>query len=245
VIDHSLLNRELVTFASALTEDFDLNDQLHRVTLTAASALGLDGAGVTLNLPNGATHYLSATDPTTMHVEQQQDALKEGACVDAIATSEVVTSEDLSAETRWPRFTPVLLEAGMRSAAGVPIRFRSGNIGAVNLYAKSPRAWSTEELDAGRLLADLAAGYLVNSYLLRDTEVLAEQLQQALNSRIVIEQAKGLLAGRHQLTMDAAFEVLRSYARSKRTKLHTVAEDVVAGSLDVMNTSAPEHASEH
>ena len=240
MIDHNLLNRELVSFAAALTQDFDLSDQLHQVSITAAAALDADGAGVTLSLPTGGTNYISANDPTTMHVERQQDALQEGVCVDAISTSQVVAAPDLTQDDRWPNLRPVLIEAGFNAVAGVPIRFRGNNIGALNLYAKQSRAWTTDEFTAGRLIADLAAGYLVNSYLLRNTEVLASQLQQALDSRIVIEQAKGILAGRHGLTTDAAFEMLRSYSRSNRVKLHGIAQSIVGGEVDVMRNGRAE-----
>ena len=83
MIDHTLLNRELVGFAATLTHDFDVSEQLHQVSITAAAALNVDGAGVTLRMPTGDTNFLSATDPATMHVERQQDALMEGACIDA------------------------------------------------------------------------------------------------------------------------------------------------------------------
>ena len=242
MIDHNLLNRELVSFAAALTTDFDLSEQLHALVVTAAAALGVDGAGVTLSVPTG-THYIAASDPVTLAVEQAQDQLHQGACVDAIASSEVVTASDLSAETRWPDFRPVLIDAGFLAAAGVPVRFRGTNIGAVNLYANESRAWTTEEFVSGQLIADLATGYLINSYMLRHSETVAQQLQQALDSRVVIEQAKGILAGRHNLTTDAAFEALRNYSRSHRIKLHGVAAAVVAGEIQVMDDSSTQQPS--
>ena len=103
----------------------------------------------------------------------------------------------------------------------------------------APRV-QTEEFTAGHLVANLATGYLVNSYLLRTTEALAGQLQQALDSRIVIEQAKGILAGRHGITPDAAFELLRTYSRSKRLKLHSVAAAVVQGEVEVLSLDPTE-----
>jgi GAF domain-containing protein len=222
MVDHDLLHRELSTFASSLTGEFDLIEALQQITVTAAAALDVDGAGVTLRMPEGETQYIYATDPVTLHVEQQQ----------------VVAVNDLTDDPRWPRFTPVLLEAGFQSAAGVPIRFQGQNLGAVNLYASSSRAWTVEEFTAGQVVADLAAGYLVSSRLRRDAEALAEQLQQALDSRILIEQAKGLLAGRHGMEPDAAFEVLRGYARNNRSKLHDVARAVVTDKLDPMGAAA-------
>ena len=179
--------------------------------MTTSAALELDGAGVTIQVPGQATNYLTAADPVTLHVERCQDELQEGACVDAIATSEIVAVADLNNEPRWPRFTPVLIEAGFHAAAGIPIRFQGLNIGALNLYANATRPWTTQEFNAGRLIAEMAAGYLVNNELLRSTQTLVEQLQSVLNSRVIIEQAKGLMAGRHGMSPDAAFEVMRNY----------------------------------
>lgn len=234
MVDHDLLHRELANFAAALTDDFDVHEALYTLVSTAAQALEIAGAGLTVSMPDGGTHYIAATDPVTMHVERRQDELQQGACVDAISTSEVVAASDLRNETRWPQFRPVLLEAGFQAAAGVPVRFRGHNIGAVNLYDANSRPWTTDEFDAGRLVADLAGGYLVNSYLLRSSQSLAAQLQGALASRIVIEQAKGILAGRHGMTPDAAFEVLRGHARSHRVKLHELARGIVDDDDEVL-----------
>lgn len=233
-----MLHRELADLASALNADSDLHEGLHRLSVTAAAALDIDGAGVTLQIPGQDTGYVTAADPVTLHVERRQDELQEGACVDAITASEIVAVSDLTVEQRWPRFTPVLLEAGFRAAAGVPIRFQGSNIGAVNLYANGSRPWTTEEFNAGRLVADMAAGYLINNELLRTARTLAQQLQFALDSRVIIEQAKGVMAGRYGIAPDAAFEIMRSYARGQRTKLHEVAAGVVSGSIDLLGGTA-------
>ena len=240
MVDHNLLHRELAAFAGALTDDFDVDEALHGLVVTASAALEVAGAGVTLSMPAGGTHYITATDPTTLHVERRQDELQEGACIDAITSSQVVAASDLRVEERWPNFQPVLLDAGFEAAAGVPIRFRGDNIGAVNLYDAQSRAWTTDDVAAGRLVADLAAGYLVNSHLRRSSQTLAAQLEGALHSRIIIEQAKGVLAGRHGITPEAAFEVLRGHARSHRVKLRELAGDIVAGKLDLEPAGGPE-----
>ena len=234
MVDHALLHSELAVLASRATGNFDLNEALHQLSLTAAAALGVEGAGVTLRMPGGRTEYLTATDAVTLHVEKKQDALQQGACVDAIESSEIVAVDDLEADQRWPDFAPFVLQAGFRAAAGVPIASQGRNVGALDLYATSSHAWTTEEFTAARVLADLAAGYLINTHLLGQAQTLAEQLQHALDSRVIIEQAKGALAARHGMTPDAAFEVMRSYARGGRTKLHEVASGVIAGHVDPM-----------
>lgn len=240
-----MLHRELADLGNGLGPDSDLHESLHRLSVTTSAALELDGAGVTIKIPGKAINYLTAADPVTLHVERRQDELQEGACVDAIATSQIVAVSDLNDEPRWPLFTPVLLEAGFHAAAGIPIRFQRLNIGALNLYSNATRAWTTEEFNAGRLIADLAAGYLVNNELLRSTQSLAEQLQTALNSRVIIEQAKGLMAGRHGMTPDEAFEVMRSYARGQRTKIQEIARVVVAGDVDLHGSESGDTRSRH
>ena len=136
--------------------------------------------------------------------------------------------------TRWPEYAPVALKAGFHAVAGVPVPFQGRNVGAINLYAGTTHAWTTDEFAAARVLADLAGGYLINAHLLGEAQTLAAQLQFALDSRIIIEQAKGMMAGRHGMTPDAAFEVLRSYARSNQLKIRDVARDVVSGQNDLL-----------
>ena len=238
MVDHDLLHSELAALASRAKGNFDLNEALHQLSLTAAAALELAGAGVTLRMPGGRSEYITATDAVTLHVEQKQDALQQGACVDAIKSSEIVAVDDLHADPRWPDFAPFVLEAGFRAAAGVPIASQGRNVGALNLYATESHAWTTEEFTSARVLADLAAGYLINTHLLGEAQTLAAQLQHALDSRVIIEQAKGALSARHSMTPDAAFEVMRSYARGSRTKLHEIAHNVIAGNVDPLGGSS-------
>ena len=229
MVDHDLLHTELAQFASFAAGNFDLHAALYQLSATAAAALDLEGAGVTLHMLDDDTEYLTATDTVALQVERQQDALQQGPCIDAIQSSEIVAVGDLRAETRWPEFRPVVLQAGFHSVAGVPVPFQGRNIGALNLYSATTRAWTTDDFAVARLVADLAAGYLVSTHLLGKSQALATQLQQALDTRVVIEQAKGVLAGRLNMTPDAAFVVMRKFARSSRIKVHDVARDVVSG----------------
>ena len=236
MVDHHLLSSDLADLGEALRGDSDLYEGLHRLSVTAAAALEVDGAGITLQIPGAATSYVTAADPVTLGVERRQDELQEGACIDALNSGDVIAVADVAAERPWPTFTDVLLGASFNAAAGVPIAFQGLNIGAVNLYARRSRAWTTEEFSAGRLIADMAAGYLINNELLRTTRNLVQQLQHALQSRIIIEQAKGVMTGRYGMTPDAAFEMLRSYARGERRKLRDVALEIVSGDLDLLRT---------
>lgn len=238
MVDHHLLHRELANLAAGISADgFDLHDGLHQLSLTTTAALGLDGAGVTMHMGSGDTEYIAASDAVTLGVEKCQDELKQGACIDAINSSEIVAVNDLTDDARWPDYTPYVLQAGFEAVAGVPAAFRGSNIGALNLYAASSRAWTTDEFSAAQMVADLAAGYLVNRHLLDQSQTLAAQLQHALTSRILIEQAKGVLCGRHGMAPDAAFEIIRSFARSNRIKIQDVADGIVGGKIDMAATS--------
>lgn len=233
MVDHSLLYEELSQFAMSLTDNFDVDEALQRLNVTAVAALAVDGAGVTLWMPPGEAHYVSASDPATIEVERQQDRLQQGPCVDAIRGDEVVTAAEPDVETRWPGLGSVLLATGFRSAAGVPIRFHGEVIGALDLYRCAGQGWTTDEKKAGQMVADMAAGYLVAGHLHRTAEALAHQLGEALESRIVIEQAKGKLAERHGISPDAAFQLMRAYVRSQRVKLRDFAQMVVEGTGEV------------
>jgi GAF domain-containing protein len=164
----------------------------------------------------------------------------EGPCLDCFRTSQPIAAPDLRGRTEWPRFVTHTLDTGYRSVHAVPLRLRTETIGALNLFSIQPRALGPDELRIAQALADVATIGILQERAIRRREVLAEQLQVALNSRIVIEQAKGVLAERGQLEMERAFEVLRGHARSTQQRLsdvalgvanRTIAADVVLGPL--------------
>lgn len=232
MVDHALLHRKLSTFATTLDERADFEAALRALTATLAESLGVDGAGATVWMPNSDTTHITATDEAALRVERSQDRLKEGACMDAVSSSTMIAVGDLVSDTRWPNFSSVALDTGFSAVAAVPIRFGSGGIGAFDLYAAQPREWTDEECAAAQLVADVAAGYLVNRRLLDEAERRAAQLQHALDSRIVVEQAKGILAERYDMMPDEAFDIMRTYTRSERRKLSDVAMAVIAGTVD-------------
>ena len=232
MVDHALLHTRLSALVAAELETADFGAALQALTAALAESLGIDGAGATVWMPNTETTYITATDDTALRVERSQDELGEGACMDAIRSSTVVAVGDLVSDTRWPKFGPVALQTGFSAVAAVPIRHSRQGIGAIDLYAAKSRTWSEEECAAAQLVADVAAGYLVNRRLLDQAEQTAAQLQHALDSRIVVEQAKGILAERYRLAPDEAFDILRAYTRSARRKLQDVANGVIDGTID-------------
>jgi GAF domain-containing protein len=144
-----------------------------------------------------------------------------------------VTSGDLEAESeRWPLFVPAAALAGFRSVAAVPLRLRDQVIGGLNLFMADPREVPPADRHLAQALADIATIGILQQRSLHRSHVLSEQLQGALNSRVAIEQAKGILAERNNMTMDAAFDTLRRYARNHNLKLTDVATSVVTAALD-------------
>jgi GAF domain-containing protein len=155
-------------------------------------------------------------------------------CRDAYSTGEVVRVSDVREEsTRWPEYSASASRLSIAGVASIPMRLADQNIGALNLYAPVPRLWSDQDMAVAGMLADMATSYLVNASKLRQQEQLSEQLQRALHSRVVIEQAKGITAQQHSVTIDEAYQLMRRHARNNNASLRAVAEAIVTVGLQV------------
>ena len=230
--DQTALLRAFADFAHTIAGPYEIGDVLDRLTDHATAVLDIDGAGVSLS-DAGELKFVSATDDRTVAIEERQAEFGDGPCHDAYRSSDVMTSADLSAEDRWLRYTPFVIEQGFPSVAGIPMMAADTCIGALNLYRHAPGEWPADELEIARVLADMASGYIVNARTLSAHEQLATQLQYALNSRVIIEQAKGVLAAQTETTTEEAFNVMRQYARRNGRKLHDVAHDIVERTLTI------------
>lgn len=232
MVDHGKLHEALREFVAGLTGRYDIGRVLYALTDHAVTVLGCDGAGVAIR-EGGRLQFVSATDEQVTRIEETQIAGDEGPCYDAYHTGGQVQSFDLRAEDRWPAYRSEALAQGARAVAGLPLVAHGSPIGALNLYWAAPHECGDDELAAGQLLADMAAAYITNLSKLDAAERLSGQLEQALDSRVVIEQAKGMLARDHDIDPEAAFEVLRDHARPRQLRVHDVAEQVVAGDLEL------------
>ena len=231
MVDQQRLQSALRGFASTLVRRYEVGDVLYRLSDTVSDVLGVAGSGVSI-LDNDLLRFVTATSETVAEVERLQDHFEQGPCRDAAATTTTVVIDDLAAHReRWPKFAPAAVDRGLSAALGIPMHIDGTTVGALNVYDAAPRAWIAEEVTAAQLLADMATAYVVMVGQLRSAEQLAEQLQHALDSRIVIEQAKGALARDHDIDVSAAFELLRRYARKHNRNLHDVAAEVVDGTL--------------
>jgi GAF domain-containing protein len=226
--DQQLLMRALSEFAGTLAKGFAISDVLHDLAEQVRAVLGIDGAGVSVH-DGDRLQFVTALDERSTVLEGVQDAGQTGPCVDAWRSGEAVTVADLRQDSHgWDGYAQTAREAGVIAIAGIPMRCGDQSIGALDLYSTTPRQWSDDDLECARVLADMATSYVIHASELDRQRRLNEQLREALDSRIVIEQAKGILAAERGITVDAAFEILRRHARSHSAPLRSVANAVVS-----------------
>ena len=232
-----------VELADTLVADFDMIDFLHTLTERSVELLQADAAGLILVDSQDQLHVLASTTDQARVLELFELQASEGPCLDCFGTGQPVVNIDLAeVEARWPRFQAATTAAGFRSVHALPLRLRGQVIGAMNLFCRNQASLSDDDLAVGQALADVATIGLLQERTVRHGEIVAEQLQAALNSRILIEQAKGVLAERTGIDVDAAFAVLRAYARSNGSKLSIVAAAVIDGSLDAAMSQTLKHS---
>jgi GAF domain-containing protein len=173
------------------------------------------------------SRFVTGVDEPTVRVEQTQEQAQQGVCVEAYRTRDVVTVNDVaSLGGRWKAFEEAVGAEGFAAVAGIPMRLDGDVLGVLNVYSAKRRSWSSEDVATAGVLADMATSYLVNASELEKSRRTAEQLEKALQSRIVIEQAKGVLAAERKIIMDQAFEALRKHARDHNASLRSVDDAV-------------------
>ena len=231
--DQPLFLKTLSRFAVVLPARYDLETVLTELTESVTAVLGLSGAGVTM-ADDGRLRFVTAVSEASGDLERNQEQQQAGPCRDAYDTGDVVRVTDVREEsTRWPEFSAAATHLSVAGVAGIPMRLADQIIGALNLYASRPRVWSDEEIAVAGVLANVATSYVVNASKLRQQEQLTEQLQHALESRVVIEQAKGITAQQNSVTIDQAYQLMRGHARKNNASLRLVAEAIVAVGLHV------------
>jgi GAF domain-containing protein len=230
-MDLDLLSDTFVELADTMVADFDVIDFLHRLTDRSVALLSVSAAGVMLADPRGELRVAASSNEAAGLLELFQIQNDQGPCLDCFRTGEPVSANDLSGQgPRWPRFAAAATESGFQAVQALPMRLRDHVIGALNLFRADPGPLDPAELRVGQGLADVATIGLLHERNVRRSETVTEQLQAALNSRVVIEQAKGKLAERLTLDMDHAFTLLRDYARNSNQRLTDVARNFVNSS---------------
>jgi GAF domain-containing protein len=231
MVDHQRLSDVLIEFARRPVGDYDVMDILSILCDRTAEVLPIDGAGVMLTGEDGHLRFVAASDDTVRLIESLQIELGEGPCLYAYRTNEQVMVSDLAGDTRFPRFSPRAMDHGLRAVFSFPMRFEERRVGALNLYRGQPGPFTQDDQFAGQVLADIATTAILDAQTGEQASRLVEQLQQALDSRVVIEQAKGKLSEQLDVSVGEAFEHLRRFARHRGLKLRTCAEQVVSGEL--------------
>jgi GAF domain-containing protein len=217
-----------VEAADTLVDDFDVIEFLETLTNRTAQISSAAFAGLLLSNPQGQLQYVASSAESVKLLELFQLQYREGPCLDCFHTGEPVVNADLAAATeRWPHFAPEAVGAGFRSVHAFPLRHQRKVIGALNLFSTEPGEIEPGDIRIVQSLADIATIALLQERTIRSGEVLAEQLQSALNSRITIEQAKGALARIHGIDVNLAFDLMRRYARTNHYRLVDVAQAVL------------------
>ncbi len=229
-----------VELASTMVGDFDVVDFLAIVAERAVELLDCAEAGILLVDPSGTLRVMASSSERAEALEVLQAQNEEGPCFECYHKGVVVFSEDLEADNaRWPLFAPVAVEKGFRSVQAVPMRVRGETIGALNLFRADPGRLADADIPLGQGMADIAAAALLAERTLRQSQDVVQQLQGALTSRVVIEQAKGVLAEQAHISVDAAFATLRAYARDHGLRLSDGARDLIDGAIDAAAVAAP------
>ncbi|RDI51030.1 GAF and ANTAR domain-containing protein [Nocardia mexicana] len=225
--DGESLVSALARLVVVLPDTPDRSGALLELMATATDVLDLAGAAVTL-MAGGRCEVAGAIPNGLSEVEVVQQDCDRGPGVEAMRDGDPVAVSDVRRyRSRWPEYTSAAVQHGMSAMVEIPLQLGTARLGALGLYSFTFREWTAEDLSVGTLLAGLAAGHVLTTDRLRRQQRLTDQLQHALASRIVVEQAKGVIAGARRIAPDAAYEVIRTHARRHRVSVHEVARAIV------------------
>ncbi len=222
-----------VELADTMVDDFDVVEFLHRLALRCVELLDCTEVGLMLADASGALRVMASSSERSDALELLQLQNEEGPCFECYQRGSAVWSGDLSADlSRWPTFAPAAVERGFYSIQALPMRVRGETIGALNLFRSDRGRLTTVDLPLGQGMADIASIALLQERVVTESHLLVRQLQGALTSRVVIEQAKGILAEQAAIGVDAAFIRLRAHARAGNLRLSDVAQQLIDGELN-------------
>jgi GAF domain-containing protein len=225
--------RSLVEMADTLVDDYDVVDLLTGLADRCVHLLGASAAGVMLASPQGSLGLVASSSEAMRLLELFELQAQEGPCLDAFRTGQPVGHENLRAGAgRWPSFSAAALQAGFQSVLALPLRLREATLGALNLFGVTQTPMDEADVIVARAFADLATLSIVQHRAAAEAQHVNEQLSAALTSRVVIEQAKGVIAERAGIDLAEAFSRLRAYARNRNLRLTDVARAAIDGTLD-------------
>jgi GAF domain-containing protein len=225
-----------VLLADTLVDPFDVIDLLHVLTTRCVELLDVQAAGLMLADAKGMLRVTASSSQAAHLVELFELQHDDGPCLDCYRSGQQVTAPDLTEATeRWPRFAKRAVVAGYASVQSFPMRLRGEVLGAMNLFGNEPGILTDDQLHLAQAFTDIATISIVQDRLTRDRSLLAEQLEQALRSRVAIERATGIVAGRLTLDVDQAFALMRAGCRRRNRRLSDLAHDIVSGAVDVLS----------
>jgi len=220
--------------ADTLVAGYDVVDLLQMLVDSCRDLLGATAAGILLADEGGELEVVASTSESSRLVEMMQLGAEAGPCIESYFTGQPVIVTDIATSPpEWDRFRASAIEQGFGAVSALPLRLRETTIGTLNLFQNAPGPMDDDDLTAARAFADVATIGILHERSLRESNVVKEQLQNALNSRILIEQAKGVIAHKNTVSVDDAFTLLRSYARSNQRGIAEVAADIVNRRLSI------------
>ncbi|MFE1646048.1 GAF and ANTAR domain-containing protein [Microbacterium sp. P01] len=226
------LLQTVATLADSLVDDFDVVELLQLLVDESAKIFASSAAGILIVGPSGDLEVLVSTSERSEFVGLMQLRAGQGPCVEAVTTGRVVSVEDLrNVADRWPEFAADARRSGFASLHAIPMRLRDTVIGSLNLFGDRVGALNANDAAAAKTLTDIATISILQQRLVEESMIAQGQLQRALDSRVLIEQAKGYVSQSKDVDMDDAFRLIRAHARSSQTALSTVAAEIIAGRL--------------
>jgi GAF domain-containing protein len=228
----AILARTFVELTDTLVDDFDVVEMMSRLADRCVDVLGVAAAGLMLVAPDGALRVIASSNEAMRVLELFELQSLAGPSLDCCATGQPVVNQALAAANgRWPQFSARALAAGFHSVHVLPMRLRRTIIGVLNLFQVKANEMGTVDIDIAQAFADVATVAILQHRAVHEAQVINEQLHLALNSRIAIEQAKGMIAQHEGLNMGEAFALLRYHSRKNNVLLLSVAEAIISGSL--------------
>lgn len=222
------LSNLLVRLAGTLSDDVDPVELMTVLAEGTVQILSVDEAGVVLADPRGSLRLMASSSERMRDLELYEIQNEDGPCLECFSTGSAVLNVrlDAASDRRWPHFSPRAREAGYRMVHAFPIRYRA-TIGMVNAFSTVAAALPDDEVEMGTAMAQMAAIGLVHQRTLADRQAVIEQLQHALDARVTVEQAKGVLSERFGTSVADAYQLLRGYARRHACPVTAVAADVI------------------
>jgi transcriptional regulator with GAF, ATPase, and Fis domain len=235
----ALTERAFVELVDMMIDDLDVVDLLTVLSARCIELLGVVDAGILLADEGGNLRVIGSSNEVVERLELLQVQTEQGPCIEALQTGTLVAVADLSSTSTWPLFEAECASAGYSSVCAVPLRVRDRTLGCLNMFVSNPEPLSIADVTLARALTDVATIAIVEGQAKRAAATREAQLRKALDSRVVIEQAKGMMVVPSHIDFDDAFRRLRSYARARRLGIAAVAESIVTGVLSVEDVRLP------